>query len=189
MARSIMTKKPSRKAQKSTVKAENIKKDPDTKETKKRHTPEGIVKDAEYHAFVEWIGKPSWEREPKSQKDLAILLRVEEATLSDWKRRKGFWDLVEKKQKKLFAEKNGDVLGALYRNILSKGGGKDVLVWLQYVMSFNPKVRIDDTTPLSRKITKEEQLEVAKALKNVGLASVIKNSEVVEETDDDDDSE
>lgn len=44
--------------------------------------------------FQAWLALPSAAREPKSQKQLALLLEVHETTLSDWKRLPGFADAV-----------------------------------------------------------------------------------------------
>ena len=56
----------------------------------------GAKKDAEYLLFVKWISLPSELREPRTQKELAVKLNVDEGTLSDWKNRDGFYDLVER---------------------------------------------------------------------------------------------
>jgi hypothetical protein len=41
-------------------------------------------KEREKLQFIEWLALPSWEREPKTQRQLAKKLRVNEVTLSEW---------------------------------------------------------------------------------------------------------
>ncbi|KKU25608.1 MAG: hypothetical protein UX39_C0024G0008, partial [Candidatus Magasanikbacteria bacterium GW2011_GWA2_46_17] len=117
------------------------------KPTDPTNTPQsgnGFSKEAEYFMFIEWIATPSMLRSPKTQQELAGRLKVDETTLSDWKKRKGFWDKVEKKIAYANRERHADVMHSFYMNLLRKGQGKDVLVWLQYVFGFNPKVMFAD---------------------------------------------
>ncbi|OGL76289.1 hypothetical protein A3E97_05160 [Candidatus Uhrbacteria bacterium RIFCSPHIGHO2_12_FULL_47_12] len=150
------------------------------------HTPQsgnGFAKEAEYLIFIEWIATPSMLRSPKTQQELAGQLKVDVATLSDWKKRKGFWDKVEKKIAYESRERHADVMHSFYMNLLRKGQGKDVLVWLQYIFGFNPKVRFTDET--SREpIDEAKRKEVADALIRVGMATVSQANKLVATTKD-----
>lgn len=152
----------------------------------------GSKKDAEYLLFIEWCGTPLYERTPKTQKDLATQLGVTEATLSDWKKRKGFYDKVAKHTRQWGRFRTSDLIGALYTQIASsrKPAGRDLMVWLQYVEKFNPKLLLEDETPLDRKYDPEQRKAMAQALLNAGLANQ-KQAEAfaVDDTNEDDDSD
>lgn len=47
-------------------------------------------------SFVEWLATPIIERQPKTQKELALQLGVSEATLCNWKQNPEVWDYRDK---------------------------------------------------------------------------------------------
>lgn len=53
-------------------------------------TPEGIHKAAEFIQFCQWSAQPKEVRQPKEQKEFKDVLKVDEATLSLWKREPEF---------------------------------------------------------------------------------------------------
>lgn len=183
-------KSKSKKVKKSIVKAQG--KVPNTSishktkkanKTSKVNLPIGVKKDAEYLTFLDWCATPAWERKFLTQKELAVHLRVEEATLSDWKRRKDFKKEIEKRIRCERIEKASSLIGALEKQILTsnKPAGRDILVWLQYVALFNPKIRVEDETPVLRKLDVEARRELAKSLLLSGLVQTQKDAEKLTE--------
>lgn len=151
----------------------------------------GTKKEAEYLLFIEWVATPLFERTPKTQKELALQLKVSEPTLSNWKDRTGFWKKVEKSNSKWGKFRTADLMGALYTQILTsrKPTGRDVLVWLQYYNKFNPKFLMEDETPLERKYGPEERKALARALLLSGLANVKQTDVFLNEDKDDEPTE
>lgn len=88
---------------------------------------------AEYAQFVRWIATPEPFREIKNQGDFAESIGVHQDTLTDWKKRDGFWGAVKEEISRFGRERTPNVIAALYKNILQKGGAPESKLWLQYV--------------------------------------------------------
>lgn len=161
------------------------------KKIEEQETVTGNKKEAEYLLFIEWCGTPLFERTPKTQKELAIQLKTTEATLSDWKKRKGFWDKVASHTRKWGNFRTSDLIGALYTQIITsrKPTGRDLMVWLQYIEKFNPKLLLEDETPLERKYDPEQRKLMANALLNAGLANQAQVKAFATEEDNDEDND
>jgi hypothetical protein len=109
-----------------------------------------MQKESEYLQFINWIAKPYSAREPKTQIELAKLLEVEEATLSDWKKREGFWDLVRAEIKDWAKEKTAEVIDAVFKGATSqdsKGQSANAKLWLQYIEDWAEKKDISVYDP------------------------------------------
>jgi len=73
----------------------------------------------EYEKFVLWTATPSFERVPATQKLLAKKLKVTEDTLSDWKKRSGFWVGVKDKRQEWGRDKTPNILHSLYQKAVA----------------------------------------------------------------------
>lgn len=106
-----------------------------------------VKKEAEYLMFVEYIATPSTFKQFKSQRDFGKHYNISEATLSDWKLRPGFYDLVSRKIKTVCRDKTPDLIDAWYYQMLTseKPIGRDMLIWLQYTEGYMPKVSYEQT--------------------------------------------
>jgi hypothetical protein len=133
----------------------------------------GGKKEAEKEVFIIWLATPAWEKEPKTQKILAGQLRVSEATLSDWKKERGFWDRVEKKIRSLNKQKTVDLVGHFYNTMITSKVpfGRDLELWFSYIHGWNKLVKFSDDTPESGQLTPEDKKEMATALLKAGLAN------------------
>lgn len=93
--------------------------------------PVDIRRVAEFVEFTKWFAHPSYEREPQTQKEFAKLIRVDEDTLTAWKKRPEFWPLTGEFLHELMRENMPDVIGSLFDRIMSgKGGAGDVKLFL-----------------------------------------------------------
>lgn len=95
----------------------------------------------EYTEFIEWISLPTELREPSTQRELALQFKIGEDTLSDWKKRDGFWTDVENKRKSWGKDKTSDVLHSLYKKATKTGDPRAVRLWFEIVEDkrFNDK--------------------------------------------------
>lgn len=132
----------------------------------------GLRKPSTYLLFCDWIAQPEGMRNPISQKEFAKLHKVDEDTLTAWKQRKGFWAVVDKRVKAQWREKTGLAMQALFTTILRKGSAKEVQLFLQYVVGFNPRVILEEETPDVQKYDPVALKELATAMENAGLAGV-----------------
>ncbi len=79
-----------------------------------------IQKYPEFVKFVQWFATPTQFRVPKTQKEFAKLVGVNEDTLTDWKQHPRFWPLVQQALGSWVKEQIPDAIGALQQKILSK---------------------------------------------------------------------
>lgn len=114
------------------------------KQTKKKGSKQGILKQAEYAKFVIWSATPDALREPKTQQELAKELHVSYQQLSEWKKTEEFWPDVEAQIKQWMQDRTQNVLGKLYSQILKEGKAQEVKLWLQYGVGFSEKVQVED---------------------------------------------
>ena len=137
------------------------------------YTITGGKKEAEKEVFIIWLATPAWEKEPKTQKILAEQLRVSEATLSDWKKERGFWDRVDKKIRSSNRQKTADLIGHFYNTMITSKAPfeRSLELWLSYMHGWNKTIKLSDDTPESRQLTPEDKKEMATALLKAGLAN------------------
>ncbi|OGI90363.1 hypothetical protein A3B01_02325 [Candidatus Nomurabacteria bacterium RIFCSPLOWO2_01_FULL_41_52b] len=133
----------------------------------------GSKKEAEKELFVIWLATPAWEKEPKTQKILAGQLGVSEATLSDWKKEKGFWDRFDGKIRSSNRQKTANLVGHFYNTMITSKAPfeRSLELWLSYVHGWNKTVKFSDESPESKKLTPEDKKEMATALLRAGLAN------------------
>ncbi len=100
------------------------------------------LKANEYGEFIRWIATPAPLRKPKTQKELASKLKVDNATLSDWKQRVDFNSQVKRELTKWAREKTPRVVLSLYKKILKTGSAQEVKLWLQTFEDFEDKTQM-----------------------------------------------
>jgi hypothetical protein len=137
---------------------------------------EGLMKPTTYEEFIYWIATPDQYRNPSTQKQFALKWKVNEDTLTDWKRRDGFYDEVRKNVRIYGRDHLAVCTSALITNILKKGNGQDFKAFVEYVDEFNPKIRLEDAMLPVSGFTGEQLLEVNKAMKLSALDSLIKSA-------------
>jgi len=125
-----------------------------------------VLKVDEFLRFIEWISLPTSEREPKTQVELAGKLKVDIATLSDWKKVDGFWDEVRSKRKEWGQNKVSNVLLGLYGRALT-GTAAEVKLFLQYVDEFVEKSQLISQGELSEEDKKlmKKAIDYAQGIK------------------------
>lgn len=112
-------------------------------QTKNKALLQGIEKVPEFLKFIEWLSIPKAFREPKTQKELALQLQVDEATLSDWKKRPQIWDEVVDRTKQWARERTPNVIAALYRKAIKDGMSFEAKLWLQFVEGWKEKSELE----------------------------------------------
>ncbi|MGA2418200.1 MAG: hypothetical protein ABSF55_03110 [Candidatus Staskawiczbacteria bacterium] len=110
---------------------------------KKDETFEGLRHPAEFEKFVEWVSLPEMFREPKTQGELAVKFGLGEDTLSNWKKRAGFWDLVKEKRRHWGKERTPNVIAGLYRKAVQGGNAAEAKLWLQYFEDWTERKEVD----------------------------------------------
>ncbi len=131
--------------------------------------------------FIEWLAIPPVERQLKTQQELAIKIGVNVDTLADWKKLLGFWDEVSIYRNQYFRKYTTSVFYGLVKRAQT-GDPRSAELFLSIFEGFNKGIVIEDMTP-PRIITDEEKAKIDHALKNIGLASIIKHSEESEGND------
>lgn len=129
------------------------------KQTKIRHN-------FEYHQFIVWISLPKELRDPKTQAELSKHFGVGQDTLSEWKKKVGFWSEVSKLRKEWSKEKTSDVVHALYKRAIETGSASEVKLWFQLVEEWSEKLTTftESDNPL-RSLSDSELADHIKKLK------------------------
>lgn len=123
-----------------------------------------INKQKEFWEVVNWIAQPATDRDPKTQKELAKKLEIDESTIIDWKKIDGFWEEVKKIRLLWVKDKVSSVLLGLYGKALG-GGAQEVKLFLQYAGEFVEEIKIKQTEEYSPETVKK----VMDTLKNEGF--------------------
>lgn len=110
---------------------------PNNSKNKARHSLRHV---GEYSDFVAWTALPTELRVPKTQRELSKKFGVGEDTLSEWKRRSGFWEEVTEKRKTWGRERTPDVMLALFKRIQRTGSAPEVRLWLEVVEGWQSKL-------------------------------------------------
>lgn len=95
--------------------------------------------------FKQWLATPSWERAPKTQKELAKELNVNYVTLSKWKD-KEFMDDVVTIVRKEIRNNTADVLHSIVREA-KNGSFSHAKLYLEYVEKWNIQSNQEEEKP------------------------------------------
>lgn len=79
----------------------------------------------------------------KTQKDFAKRFKIGADTLSEWKQRDEFWDLVNSFELSWGRQKTPSVLAGFYRKTVKDADAGRVKLWLQYFKKWVPKEKVD----------------------------------------------
>ncbi|NLZ96512.1 MAG: hypothetical protein GX926_00725 [Candidatus Magasanikbacteria bacterium] len=122
----------------------------------------------EYHKFILWIALPKELRKPNTQVELSKHFGVGQDTLSEWKKRTGFWEEVARQRKEWSKEKTSDIIYALYKRIIETGNAAEVKLWFQLIENWSERFRtsIEEENPLT-KLTDRELAELIKKQKDI----------------------
>ena len=89
-----------------------------------------------YLDFILFIALPVELRlqiiKAETQKEFAAKIRVDEDTLTAWKKRDGFWDDVSRVRKEIFKEMVSEVVFAVKTNASKNGGAAESRLFLEY---------------------------------------------------------
>jgi hypothetical protein len=110
-----------------------------------------------YLDFIDFIASPTHLKKYESQKEFAKEIGIGEDTLSDWKKRDGFWDDVRSVRKSMIRDKMlPKVLTALYTNAIRRGEAKEAKLMFQLGDEFvekredNSKITVEELTPAKK---------------------------------------
>ncbi len=99
--------------------------------------------------FIEWIALPRTLRKPKTQKDFAMSIGVNQDTLSDWKKLPNFWKEVNLYHRLYFRSHTADVLNGLLQ-MAKTGRAAEVKLFLEYFEGYCGKeLIITESTSLA----------------------------------------
>lgn len=178
-----MTKRTSKKAQKGNVKDKHIKKImPKKKPPKSEKENTSMFKCIEadrikdklkLRQFIDWYALPKDERRPKTHLQFCDVFGVSKDTLTDWKKLPKFYDELKLVRDVIFRKYSSDVFyGGLVRSA-KMGNPKAAEIFAKMFEGFSEKLRVEDETP-QKTFTQEEKDQIAHALKNIGLAEILK---------------
>ena len=132
--------------------------------------------------FVRWIAVPREIRSPKTQGEYSKISNINPDTLSKYKNIARFWDEVARYRTSLFRKWTSDVYYGLVKR--AKGGNaREVELFAKLFESFSEKIRVQDEPP-RRELDEKEKKQIADALTNIGLASIIKMNKFEEDEED-----
>lgn len=105
-----------------------------------------MQKPQEYMEYVYFMALPRTLRaetlglDGQADVDFTAKYKVNKNTLTEWRKRVGFWDDVQTVRKEFFRARSGDVLLALETTCIREGKGTDVRVYLTYTGEYSDKV-------------------------------------------------
>jgi transcriptional regulator with XRE-family HTH domain len=127
----------------------------------------------EYHQFIEWYAFPESEKKPKTQNELAKVLGVNYVTLSNWKKKKGFKEAVDNKIKEWVADRNKNVIDAVYKAALD-GNAASQRLWAEWQQNWIPKTAHIEAPKWHIKFNYPQKKENTKQLPDINKSRVIK---------------
>jgi hypothetical protein len=97
----------------------------------------GLKNPGAYCAFIYFIALPTHLRSDfikgaLTQGDFSKAIGINQATLSEWKAREGFWDDVKNVQKRFFQDSVGDIINAQKKEAM-KGNPKSAKLFLEAI--------------------------------------------------------
>jgi hypothetical protein len=112
--------------------------------------------------FIQWLALPKDFRKPKTQKEFAKGIGVNQDTLSDWKKLPDFWKEVNLYHRSHFRSHTADVLNGLLQQAKT-GRAAEVRLFLEYFEGyFGREVIIQDSSSL----TPEQEERISIAIRN-----------------------
>ena len=99
----------------------------------------------------------------RTQKAFAEEFKVDENTLTNWKKKEELWEAVARYMKKWGKSKTPSVLAGFYRKAVSEGDAPRVKLWLQYFEDLEEKSKVKfEGASLIEMVRAAEEAEVAK---------------------------
>lgn len=124
----------------------------------------GLRNTSEYIAFIDFMATPKELRDLETQGEFSKFFKVSENTLTDWKRRDGFWEDVREARRKYIREEFlGTALLALKKSILKDGKAPEVKLLYQLADEFEEKSSVEVKKPT--RLTSEQMAGLAERLK------------------------
>lgn len=112
-----------------------------------------VTKKEAFAAFIRWTiltkAERKAEKAPKTQGEFATRWGVDEATLSDWKKRGDFEKYRSTMFRKKLADDVPEVMADLRKRIKKYGQGLDVELYLAYAEGFDRKKVIEIKPPVT----------------------------------------
>lgn len=144
----------------------------------------GVEQPDKLLVFVRWFGLPRKLRKPETQEKLGEKIGIHKDTFANWKRRAGFWKEVSLYSNNYFLSHAPDVYYALVQYAIRTGDPSAVKLYAQRFEGWSEKIRTEDETP-EKELDPELKSSISLAIKNIGLASILKNYEQsdIEETE------
>lgn len=96
----------------------------------------GVILKSELLDYIEFLILPSEKRAFGTDKEYAIAKDIDENTLSEWKKRPYFWDIVSERRMSYFRSRTSDVLNMMYESaakLPGREGATDRANWVKYV--------------------------------------------------------
>lgn len=130
----------------------------------KTGVPLGIIKTAEYLAFIDFMATPKEYREEQTAGEFAKKFGVDINTLTEWKKKTGFWEAVREARQAYIKENDlGTALVALKRSIVKYGKAPEIKLLFQLADEFEEKSVVENRPP--SKLTPEQEAGFAERLK------------------------
>jgi hypothetical protein len=173
----MRTKKKTRRVR---VKSDNSDKSPISRF--KHLDSSGISEPPKMLDFVLWLAIPKSLREPRTHRLFAEKIGVNIDTLTDWKKRRGFWDEVYTSHTQYIRRFTSDISYGLVQQAKT-GSEREVRLYMELFEGFSKKVRVQEEVPTS-KISVEDKKILSEALHKIGLASLIATESTIADEDE-----
>lgn len=130
----------------------------------------------EYLMFAEWMALPRKDRVPKTQYEFAKQFGLNKDTVTDWKKRSDFWDIVSINRINYVREGLGSAFKSTLDKIIKTGNARDLLAFMQVIGDFKTKLEVESRTSKNN-LSDEEVETLRRSLKLTGLEQVKLNDE------------
>ena len=129
----------------------------------KNDAPLGVLKTTEYLAFIEFTATPKEYREEQTAKEFASKIGVSVDSLTDWKKKSGFWQAVREARQNYIKENDlGTALVSLKRSIIKYGKAPEVKLLFQLADEYEEKSIVENRPT---RLTPEQEAGFADRLK------------------------
>ena len=131
--------------------------------------------ETEFKEFIGWIALPIKERQPETQKELAEQFGLSEWTLSQWKKRDGFWMEVNDVRKEWGKGKTPEVMNGLYERAKT-GDPAAARLWLEVVENHTTRSKTDINSVNKYTIGLKEYLDEIQGGANISIGPKPENA-------------